>query len=120
MQSEVAAHLNHLARPSLLNLGYVSALNNVIMDYFTSRDEGSDDEVTKEEESDDSMHRCTNKCAVLAFLNVNYKVHYSCYLNRGTRGDQKFRDSAHHEKQWKTVLFRVMLVCLCNDAVWRF
>ncbi len=54
-QSKVAAHLNYLARPSLLNLGDVSALNNVIMDYFTSRDEGSDDEVTKEEESDDSL-----------------------------------------------------------------
>ncbi len=59
-----------------------SALNDVIMDYFTSRDEGSDDEVTKEE-SDDSlyMHRCANSCAALAFLNVNYKVHNLCYLN---------------------------------------
>ncbi len=46
-QSEVTAHLNDLARLSLLNLGDVSALNEV-MDYVTSRDEGSDDEVTKE------------------------------------------------------------------------
>ncbi len=80
------------------------------MDYLTSRDEGSDDEVTKEE-SDDSlyMHRCTNSCAALAFL--RYTIHA-----KQTRGYQKFRDYAH-DKQQKTVLFRVTLVCLCNDAV---
>ncbi len=37
-------------------------------------------------------------------------------LSEQTRGDQKFRDYAH-DKQRKTVLFRVTLVCLCNDAV---
>lgn len=78
-QSEVtlAAHLNDLAHLSLLNLGDVSALHDVIMDYFTSRDEGSDDEVTKEEESDDSllayMHSCAHfsKCK----LQGSYTVH---------------------------------------------
>ncbi|KAI2668629.1 Proteasome adapter and scaffold protein ECM29 [Labeo rohita] len=39
---------------SLLSFGDVSALNDVA-GYFTSRDEGSDDEVTKEESSDDSL-----------------------------------------------------------------
>ncbi|KAL0151316.1 hypothetical protein M9458_053507, partial [Cirrhinus mrigala] len=47
MQSEVAAHLNNLTRLNLLNLGDVSALNNVII--------GMDDEVTKEEESHVSL-----------------------------------------------------------------
>ncbi len=52
--SEVAAHLNDLACLNLLNPGDVSALKDVIMDYFTSRDDGSDDgEVTEEEESDE-------------------------------------------------------------------
>ncbi len=46
------------------------------MDYFTSRDEGSDDEVTKEEESDDSlyMYRWANSCAALAFLRYTIRV----------------------------------------------
>ncbi len=75
------------------------------MDYFTSRDEGSDDEVTKEEESDDSLLyaqvceqlRCArfSKCKLQGTLFV---------LSKHTRGDQKFRD---HDKQWKTVLFKV-------------
>ncbi|CAM4735586.1 unnamed protein product [Leuciscus chuanchicus] len=54
-ESEIAAHLNDIARLNLLIPGDVSALNYVIMDYFTSRDvdEGSDDEVTEEEESDE-------------------------------------------------------------------
>ncbi|KAL0151283.1 hypothetical protein M9458_053474, partial [Cirrhinus mrigala] len=38
--------------------GDVSALNDVT-GYFTSRDEGSDDEVTKEESSDDESVLCT-------------------------------------------------------------
>ncbi|KAL0159466.1 hypothetical protein M9458_043191, partial [Cirrhinus mrigala] len=48
--------------------GDVSALNDVT-GYFTSRDEGSDDEVTKEESSDDSLFyaQCANSCAALAF-----------------------------------------------------
>ncbi len=116
-QSEVSAHLNDLARLSLLNLVAVSALNDVIMDYFTSRDEGSDDKVTKEE-SDDSLlyaqvreQLCSarfSKCKLQGTLLMLYKH---------TRGDQKFRDYAYHDKQWKPVLFRVTLVCLCNDAV---
>ncbi len=36
-------------------------------------------------------------------------------LSKQTRRDQKFRDFAH-DKQRKTVLFRVTLVCLCNDT----
>ncbi len=70
MQSEAAFQLNDLARLNLLNLGNLSGLNYVIMDYFTSRDEGSDDKVTKEEESDDRlyMHRCVNSCAAFACL----------------------------------------------------
>ncbi len=72
MQYEVATQLNDLACLSLLNLGIVSALKrcyNGLFGYFTSRDEGSDDEVTKEE-SDDSlyMYKCENSCTALAFL----------------------------------------------------
>ncbi len=44
------------------------------MDYFTSRDEGSDDEVTKEE-SDDSLYMQL-RCARFS------EVHYLCYLNK--------------------------------------
>ncbi len=36
-------------------------------------------------------------------------------LSKQTRGDLKFRDYAH-DKQGKTVLFKVMLVCSCNDT----
>ncbi len=45
------------------------------MDYFTSRDEESDDEVTKDE-SDDSlyMHRCANSCDALAFLRYTIRA----------------------------------------------
>lgn len=57
-ESEVAAHLNDAARLNLLNPGDANALNDVIMDYFTSRDprddEGSDyNEFTEQEESDE-------------------------------------------------------------------
>ncbi|KAI2645466.1 Transposon Ty3-G Gag-Pol polyprotein [Labeo rohita] len=55
------------------NRGYIRNLrvidlNNVIMVYFTSRDDESNDEVT-EEESDDSLFyaECTNICTVLTF-----------------------------------------------------
>ncbi len=74
-QSEVAAHLNDLAGLSLLNLGVVSALKRCYNGLFHIRDEGSDDEVTKEE-SDDSlyMHKCANSCAALAFLRYTIRA----------------------------------------------
>ncbi len=113
-QSEVAAQLNDLAHLNLLNLGDVSALNNVIMDYFTSRDEGSDDEVTKEEESDDSLLYAQVCCARFSKCKQQGTLFM---LAKHTSGDQKFRDYYAYDKQRKTVLFRVTLVCLCNDAV---
>lgn len=38
-RSEVAAHLHKLNRFNILNLTDATALNEVILDYFTSRDE---------------------------------------------------------------------------------
>ncbi len=45
------------------------------MDYFTSRNEGSDDEVTKEESDGSHVHEQLS-CTRFS------EVHYSCYLNK--------------------------------------
>ncbi len=80
------------------------------MDYFTSRDEGLDDKVTKEE-SDNSLFyaqvrkqlRCTHFS----------EVHYSRYLNKqGVVNSSETIPIINNGK-----LFRVTLVCLCNYAV---
>lgn len=78
------ANLDDLVHLSLLYLGDVSDLKDVSHPEMT-------DQMMKLLKRRSLitvcyMHRCANSCAVLAFLNVNYKVHYSCYLNIAYKG----------------------------------
>lgn len=61
-QSKAAHFLDDLVRLCRLNRGVLVFFR---MDYFTSRDEGPDDDVTKDEESDDYSLKYEH---VLAFL----------------------------------------------------
>ncbi len=77
------------------------------MDYYTFRDEGSDDEVTKEEESNDILLYAQVHEQLRCARFSKYKVQGTLFvLSKHTRGDQKFSDYAH-DKRRKTVLFKV-------------